>query len=81
MSNLVGQILLKVHAKLPGLEAHVIASALAIVCGGIITFVWLDPVWMARGIYSTGGNLGLHDRVRNQYCSWPSPHHDGNHRF
>src|SRR5947207_1760723 len=41
MSTLVGQIVLKVQARHPGLAAHVIASALAIVCGGIITFIGL----------------------------------------
>src|SRR2546427_1104680 len=41
MSTLVGQVVLKVQARHPGLAAHVIASALAIICGAIITFIGL----------------------------------------
>jgi hypothetical protein len=79
MSNLVRQIVLKVQARHPGLEAHVIASELAIVCGGIITFISL----IQRGwiVEFTPLNLGLHDPVHYPYCGWPSPHDDGNHQF
>jgi sodium-independent sulfate anion transporter 11 len=41
MSTLVGQIVLKAQVVKPDLEPHIIASALAIVCGGIITFIGL----------------------------------------
>ncbi|KAK2733966.1 Sulfate permease 2 [Myotisia sp. PD_48] len=41
MSTLVGQIVLKVQDQYDDLEPHVVASALAIVCGGIITFIGL----------------------------------------
>ena len=41
MSTLVGQIVLRVRADFPELEPHVVASALAVVCGGIITFIGL----------------------------------------
>lgn len=41
MSALVGEIVIKVQAKYPDVEPHVVASALAVVAGGIITFIGL----------------------------------------
>ncbi|PGH19190.1 hypothetical protein AJ80_04161 [Polytolypa hystricis UAMH7299] len=41
MSTLVGQIVLRAQEQSPHLEPHVIASALAVICGGIITFIGL----------------------------------------
>ena len=41
MSSLVGDVVIRVQAKLPDVEAHVIASALAVVAGGIVTFIGL----------------------------------------
>ncbi|CEL06278.1 Putative Sulfate transporter [Aspergillus calidoustus] len=41
MSTLVGNIVSDAQDKLPGVEGHVIASALAIICGGIVTFMGL----------------------------------------
>ncbi|KAL1997870.1 hypothetical protein VTN02DRAFT_533 [Thermoascus thermophilus] len=41
MSTLVGDIVNKVQATNPDLEPHVVASALAVVAGGIITFIGL----------------------------------------
>ncbi|KAL3482861.1 sulfate transporter family-domain-containing protein [Aspergillus germanicus] len=41
MSTLVGNIVTDAQDKLPGVEGHVIASALAIICGGIVTFMGL----------------------------------------
>lgn len=41
MSLLVGNVVLKVKKTNPKLEGHVVASALAIICGGIITFIGL----------------------------------------
>ncbi|KAK2765332.1 Sulfate permease 2 [Arachnomyces sp. PD_36] len=41
MSTLVGQIVIRVREENPDLEPHVVASALGIVCGGIITFIGL----------------------------------------
>ncbi|EEH11286.1 sulfate permease [Histoplasma capsulatum G186AR] len=41
MSTLVGQVVIKVQANNPEIPAHYVASALAIICGGIITFIGL----------------------------------------
>ncbi len=41
MSLIVGNVVLKVRHTNPQLQAHVIASALAVVCGAIITFIGL----------------------------------------
>lgn len=41
MSTIVGNIVLKVQAEHPDIEGHVVASALAIICGSIITFIGL----------------------------------------
>ncbi|OJD18916.1 hypothetical protein AJ78_01102 [Emergomyces pasteurianus Ep9510] len=41
MSTLVGHVVIKVRLAHPEIPAHYIASALAIVCGGIITFIGL----------------------------------------
>ncbi|KAK2781266.1 Sulfate permease 2 [Emmonsiellopsis sp. PD_33] len=41
MSTLVGHVVLRVQDNHPEIEAHHIASALAIICGGIITFIGL----------------------------------------
>lgn len=41
MSTLVGHIVIKVQAENPDLEPHIVASALGVVCGGIITFIGL----------------------------------------
>lgn len=41
MSTLVGQVVLKVRAENPEIEPHVVASALAIIGGAIITFIGL----------------------------------------
>lgn len=39
MSLIVGNVVLKVHRTNPELPAHVVASALAIICGAIIAFL------------------------------------------
>ncbi|KAL2373820.1 hypothetical protein RJ035_003251 [Blastomyces gilchristii] len=41
MSTLVGQVVLRVKENNPEIPAHFVASALAIICGGIITFIGL----------------------------------------
>ena len=41
MSTLVGQIVMKAQVVKPDLEPHIIASALAVICGAIITFIGL----------------------------------------
>lgn len=41
MSTIVGNIVLKVQDTHPDVEGHVIASALAVICGSIITFIGL----------------------------------------
>lgn len=41
MSTLVGQIVVKVQAVRPDIEPHIVASALAVISGAIITFVGL----------------------------------------
>lgn len=41
MSTLVGQIVIRVREENPDIEPHVVASALGVVCGGIITFIGL----------------------------------------
>ncbi|KAF9889885.1 Sulfate permease 2, partial [Aspergillus nanangensis] len=41
MSTLVGEVVLKAQEQLPGVEPHVIASAMSIICGGIVTFMGL----------------------------------------
>lgn len=41
MSLIVGNVVLKVHKTDPKLPGHVVASALAIVCGAIIAFIGL----------------------------------------
>ncbi|KAL1954991.1 hypothetical protein VTO42DRAFT_398 [Malbranchea cinnamomea] len=41
MSTLVGSIVLKAQEQKPDLEPHIIATALSVICGSIITFVGL----------------------------------------
>ncbi|KAF4767845.1 hypothetical protein HAV15_002653 [Penicillium sp. str.  len=41
MSTLTGTIVLKVHEEYPGYPSHLIASALAIICGGIVLVLGL----------------------------------------
>ncbi|KAL2863859.1 SLC26/SulP family anion transporter [Aspergillus lucknowensis] len=41
MSTLVGNIITDVEEKSPGIEPHVIASCLAVICGCIVTFMGL----------------------------------------
>lgn len=41
MSTLVGQIVMKAQVAKPDLEPHIIASALSVICGAIITFIGL----------------------------------------
>ncbi|KAI9369210.1 sulfate transporter family-domain-containing protein [Aspergillus egyptiacus] len=41
MSTLVGNIVVTAEEKLPDVPGHVIASCLAIICGGIVTFMGL----------------------------------------
>lgn len=41
MSTIVGNIVLEVQKAHPDVEGHVVASALAIICGAIITFIGL----------------------------------------
>ncbi|KAL3458070.1 sulfate transporter family-domain-containing protein [Aspergillus heterothallicus] len=41
MSTLVGNIVLDAQDTLPGVDGHIIASCLAIICGGIVTFMGL----------------------------------------
>ncbi|KAL4808659.1 sulfate transporter family-domain-containing protein [Aspergillus unguis] len=41
MSTLVGNIVIKAQAQLPGIEPHIVASCLGIICGGIVTFMGL----------------------------------------
>lgn len=41
MSTLVGQVVIKVRSEHPEIEPHVVASALAIISGAIITFIGL----------------------------------------
>lgn len=41
MSTIVGNVVLRVQEDHPDVEGHVIASALAIICGAIITFIGL----------------------------------------
>ncbi|KAL2823195.1 sulfate transporter family-domain-containing protein [Aspergillus cavernicola] len=41
MSTLVGNIVIEARDKLPGVDGPVIASCLAVICGGIVTFLGL----------------------------------------
>ncbi|RMZ80046.1 hypothetical protein DV738_g3106, partial [Chaetothyriales sp. CBS 135597] len=41
MSKIVGNIVLKVEKTHPEIEGHVVASALSVICGAIITFIGL----------------------------------------
>jgi solute carrier family 26 (sodium-independent sulfate anion transporter), member 11 len=41
MSTIVGNVVLEVQKDHPDIEGHVVASALAIICGAIITFIGL----------------------------------------
>ncbi|EEH47952.2 uncharacterized protein PADG_04036 [Paracoccidioides brasiliensis Pb18] len=41
MSTLVGHVVIKVKKAHPEIPGHVIASALAVICGGIVTFIGL----------------------------------------
>ena len=41
MSTIVGNVVIKVQDTHPDVEGHVIASALAVICGAIITFIGL----------------------------------------
>lgn len=51
MSTITGNVITEVHKKLPNVPAHVVASALAIVCGGIICFLGLAKLgWLTEFI-------------------------------
>jgi solute carrier family 26 (sodium-independent sulfate anion transporter), member 11 len=51
MSTIVGGIVLQVQEKHPDVEGHVVASALAIICGAIITFLGLARLgWVVEFI-------------------------------
>jgi solute carrier family 26 (sodium-independent sulfate anion transporter), member 11 len=41
MSTIVGNVVLKVQEEHPDIDPHIVASALAIICGAIITFIGL----------------------------------------
>jgi solute carrier family 26 (sodium-independent sulfate anion transporter), member 11 len=51
MSTIVGNIVLEVQKDHPDVEGHVVASALAIICGSIITFIGLARIgWIVEFI-------------------------------
>lgn len=67
MSLIVGNVVLKVHDTNPEFPAHVVASALAIICGAIIVFIGLIRLgWIVEYIslaaisaFMTGSALNI----------------------
>lgn len=51
MSTIVGNVVTEVHKKIPEVPGHVVASALAVICGAIITFLGLARLgWLVEFI-------------------------------
>ena len=77
MSTIVGNIVIKVQNEHPDVEGHVVASALAIICGAIICFIGLIRAGWIVDFIPTACYLSLYDRSCSQYCLWSSAWSDG----